>query len=234
MIRALSLSIAQLTDPAILRVLAKSLAITLLLIGLLAYALSFGASAVIDWFNGTPVDGGVAGLADDVLGAILAVLLFVFGFRIIAIPVINIFADEIVAAVEAKHYPQAASTAQPVSLGTAISMGAGSVGRLLLANLAALPVYILLIVTGVGTVLAFALVNALLLGRDLGDMVAVRHLTTEDRHRWLRSTRGQRLVLGGIATGLFFIPLLNLLAPVIGAAMATHFFHASITKGRRT
>jgi uncharacterized protein involved in cysteine biosynthesis len=42
---------------------------------------------------------------------------------------------------------------------------------------------------------------------------------------WLRATRGERAILGLLATALFMVPFANFLAPVIGAAMATHLFH---------
>ena len=31
--------------------------------------------------------------------------------------------------------------------------------------------------------------------------------------------------MGVIVTGIFLLPVVNLLAPVLGAAMATHLFH---------
>ncbi len=231
MIGALAASFDQLTDAAILRVLAKSLAITLLLTAGLAVLASYGASALFDhWVDTAPQDSTYQ-LAEGVLGALTAIAIFVFGFRLIAIPVISFFADDVVAAVEARHYPGAAMQARPVTLALSLRLALASVGRLLLFNLIALPCYIVLAVTGVGTVLLFGLVNALLLGRDLGEMVAVRHLDPAARASWLRATRLQRLILGGIATGLFLIPLINLIAPVIGAAMATHLFHARRERG---
>ena len=60
------------------------------------------------------------------------------------------------------------------SLALSLRMGLASALRALVFNLLALPLYLVLLVTGVGTVALFALVNALLLGRDLGEMVAVR------------------------------------------------------------
>ena len=43
-------------------------------------------------------------------------------------------------------------------------------------NLLMTPVYVALLVSGVGTAAAFFVVNAWLLGRDLTDMVAARHM----------------------------------------------------------
>ena len=71
-----------------------------------------------------------------------------------------------------------------------------------------------------------AIGNAIALGRDLGEMVAIRHLDGEALKRWLGSSRIKRLLLGLGATALFTIPFVNLLAPVLGAAVATHLFHS--------
>ena len=82
-----------------------------------------------------------------------------------------------------------------------------------------------LLVTGVGTALVFFAVNAWLLGRDLGDMVAARHMPYAQLAEWRRGTRLRRFAVGAVGTGLFLVPLINLVAPVLGAALATHAFH---------
>jgi uncharacterized protein involved in cysteine biosynthesis len=56
-------------------------------------------------------------------------------------------------------------------------------------------------------------------------MVAIRHLDTLGLRRWLDETKGTRWALGLAVTGLFMVPVANLLAPVLGAAMATHVYH---------
>lgn len=79
--------------------------------------------------------------------------------------------------------------------------------------------------TAIGPAIAFFLVNGWLLGRDLGDMVASRHIDDATMRGWRKATRGQRFVLGLAVAGLFVVPLANLFAPILGAAMATHLFH---------
>jgi uncharacterized protein involved in cysteine biosynthesis len=123
--------------------------------------------------------------------------------------------------------PEAAAhaRARAVPLARSAAMGLRSAARLIGVNLLLSPLYLILLVTGVGTALAFFLVNAWLLGRDLGDMVAVRHLPHAELAAWRRQTGARRFAIGAIGTGLFLVPLLNLVAPVLGAAMATHAFH---------
>lgn len=229
MIHGLLLALGQLFDRPILVVLAKSLVLTLLLFA----GLGFGLWIAMDRLAGLASEwmgfGGDAGVLAD----LATLLLFVFGwwllFRAVAVAVIGIFADEVVAAVEAKHYPQAHAAARAVPLGRSIAMGVGSAVRAIGFNLLLAPIYLMLLITGVGTALAFFAVNAWLLGRDLGDMVAARHMPYAQLAEWRRGTRLRRFALGAIGTGLFLVPLVNLVAPVLGAALATHIFH----RGRR-
>jgi CysZ protein len=221
MFQAFSLSIAQLADRAIIRVLLRSLALTFLIFAVLTVAMVFGARAVAQAYG----YGQEGGLAAGVLAAIIGIAATWLLFRAIAIPVMGIFADDVVAAVEAKHYPDEASTARPVSMATGLKLALGSLARLIGFNLIALPLYLILLVTGIGPFILFLALNAILLGRDLAEMVAVRHLDPLDLRYWMRMTRGRRAVLGGVVTGLLMLPLINLFAPLIGAAMATHLFH---------
>ena len=225
MLAALPLVLAQLDDPRIRSVLFRSLAIALLLF------------AGLWWM----VDRATTGLdictlvgrscrVDD-LGSTLAATLVTLGalwflFPPTAIAIINLFADEIVDAVEARHYPQAVAP-RALGWGKTARLALASAGRLIGWNLLALPFYILLIFTAVGPFLLFMAVNALALGRDLGDMVAARHLDDRARTDWLARTRAGRALLGLVVTGAFMVPVANLLAPVVGAALATHFFHRS-------
>jgi CysZ protein len=218
MIRAFLLSLAQLGDRAILGVLAKSLAVTLALFALLGVGVWWGTDAALAawaWH----------GSAAAVVAAAVTVLALWLLFRAIAVLVVGLFADEVVQAVEARHYPAALASARPVAFHRALGMGLRSALRFVLVNLLALPLYLVLLATGVGTAVLFFAVNAWLLGRDLGDMVAARHLTGAMMRQWRAATGGKRFLLGLAATGLFVVPVVNLVAPVLGAAMATHLFH---------
>lgn len=221
MISAFLLSLGQLSDPKIAAVFLKSLALTALIViapGIWLWIAAPGLVASVGLDPGNPL---LAHLAALVASAILAWLLF----RAVAIAVMQFFADDVVAAVEARYYPAALASARPVRFGRAAAMGLGSAGRAILVNIAAAPIYLLLLVTGIGTLIAFILVNGWLLGRDLGDMVAARHLPREAMRGWRETTRGPRFVLGLVVAVLFVVPIVNLLAPVLGAAMATHLFH---------
>lgn len=224
MFRAFALSLAQLGDPPILRVLIQSLAITLALFVVFGGAVWWGAEALIA--RRTGIESGALAGAVAVAAVVLALW---FTFRAIAILVFGLFADTIVEAVEARHYPEALASARPVPFARSLAMGLGSAGRFVAVNLLLSPLYLILLATGVGTAALFFAANAWLLGRDLGDMVAARHVAPEAIRDWRKTTGPRRFLLGLAGTGLFVVPVFNILAPVLGAAMATHQFH-----GRRT
>jgi len=219
-LRAFFLSVGQLGDPPVLRVLAKSMAATL--------AVFVALGGLVWWSVHVTLAGwtGGDGLAAVAAAAVTILALWLL-FRAVAIAVVGIFADEVVAAVEARHYPSALATARPVPFARGAAMGLRSAGRVVLVNLVMLPVYLLLLATGIGTAAAFFVVNGWLLGRDLGDMVAARHLDRAGTVQWRSATAPRRFLLGLGNTALFVVPVVNLLAPVLGAAMATHLFHRS-------
>lgn len=218
MVRAFLLSLGQLGDRAFVAVLAKSLALTLAIFLAAGAGLWFGIDRLLADWSGHGALAGAAALVLTVLGAWLL-------FRAIAIAVVGLFADAIVEAVERRHYPAALASARSVPLARGIGMGLASAARVVGINLLLAPVYVALLVTGVGTAALFLLVNAWLLGRDLTDMVAARHLPRQALADVRVETRGRRFLLGLAGTLLLTVPLVNILAPVLGAAMATHLFH---------
>ena len=94
----------------------------------------------------------------------------------------------------------------------------------LFVNLIALPLYFALLITAVGAPMVFLIVNALLIGKDLQEMVIARHDASPDSTPE-RIAPVPRFVLGLIAAVGLGIPFLNLVIPVIAAAMAAHMIH---------
>jgi len=222
MIRAFLLSVRQLDDPVIARVFIKSFFTTLLVFALLGAGLWFGAQGAAHWIFGANRATSTLAAVAATLGAAAAIWLL---FRAVAIAVVGLFADDVVRAVEVRHYPGARENSRDIAFSRSLAMGAGSAARTIGANILIAPIYVALLATGIGTALLFVALNGWLLGRDLGDMVAARHLPHAAMRDWRRTTRWRRLALGLAVTGLLMVPLINLIAPVLGAAMATHLFH---------
>jgi CysZ protein len=229
MIRAFLLALDDLGDRRVLGIVGRSLLTTLLIFAALGVLLGWalhGADPCGWWSDedSCPLGAGTSGLGAFLLTAIGIWFLF----PAIAIGVISAYMDRIVATVEARRYPEALASARPLGWARGALLGLKSSLRVLVYNLIALPFYLLLLVTGVGTVLLFVAVNGLAFGHDLGEMVAARHLDGPATRAWLRGTRVDRALIGAAVTGLFLVPIANLLAPVLGAAMATHLFHRTL------
>lgn len=213
----------QLSDPAILRVLVRSLAVTLLMFAALGGAVWFGLYRTL-------VDRNIAYGAE--LGTVLAIAVTILGgwllFRVVALAVLQFFADDVVRAVEARYYPAAFASARSIPWQEELRNSLRSTGRVLLVNLIALPFALALLITGIGTAILFWAVNGWLLGRELQDMVWLRHAVTESgpaENRAAPIGAGTRFALGGLVAILLTVPFLNLLAPILGAAAATHLVH---------
>lgn len=215
-VHALLLALKDLPHPRVLRVLAASLTLTLLVFAVAGAAIFLAVQWGLQHWN------WLDGAERDMAGVLVVLLLVATGwllFRAVAILVVGLFADSIVADVEGRHYPAAAARAVPVSFAKSLRLGLASVGRLVAVNLVALPLYVALLFTAVGApLLAFA-INAALLGRDLEAMVLARH---PDRPRLTRSARWS---LGALSAASFLVPVANLLAPIASAAMAVHLLH---------
>ena len=215
-IHALMLALQDLPRRPVLAVLGQSLALTLLIFIAAGTAIFVGARWALhhrQWLGEVETD--MAGVL--ILLALIGVSWLLF--RAVAIAVVGLFADAIVADVEGRRYPAAAARAVPVRFTKSLRLGLVSVTRLIAVNLVALPFYIPLLFTAVGApLLAFA-INAALLGRDLEAMVLARHPGQP------RLTRGACGSLGALSAAAFLVPVVNLLAPIVGAAMAVHLTH---------
>lgn len=212
------LAMSQLGDPRILRVLAKSILITLTVFILLGIG---GYHALTALLAGWGVNGSSS------IGALAALLLTIIGgwllFRLVALAVLQFFADEVVLAVEQRHYPEHARTARTIGFAAEFANSARATLRAVLVNLAVLPFALVLLATGIGTAILFLCVNGWLLGRELQDMVWLRH--RRDKSETAPVSAFTRFLLGLTVAGLLAVPFANLLAPILGAAAATHLVH---------
>jgi len=233
MLRALGLGVSDLSNGRILAILLQALAVSVvvfLFIGALLFWLLAGSDPCsLVGIDSCPLDIGTGAIG----AAGLTVLAAWFLFPAVAIGVITTFADRIGAAVEERHYPEAAEEARPIGIAGGAAMGLKSAGRLILYNVVALPFYLLLLVTGIGPFILFVIVNGVAFGRDVAELAAARHGDRNSRREWLKDTRWQQHLIGVAVSILFLIPFANLLAPVIGTAAAIHLFNGSFWKKAR-
>jgi len=219
MIQALMLSFQSLSDRRVAAVLVKIILLTIVSLVILGIGLWFALQWVFGWLNVND-DGFWSGLLSGAMIILFSILLF----RAVAVTMTWVFADDIIDAVEDRHYPRQAAFGKRPSLGTGLQMAVRSIVRVLGYNLLALPLYLLLLFTGVGTAIAFLLINALLLGRDLEDMLIARHGAKGAMNKL------PRLMLGLMGTFGMLVPLVNFLVPILATATAVHLVHSGNSK----
>ena len=223
---SLTLALGQLADGRVLRILFKSLLVTIVAFLALAWIGWLAFDGLLEWAGlGDTLFSGASTLRGTA-SALLAVAGLWLTWRVVAMAVIQFFAEDVVHAVEAKHYPQAASAARDLSLAEQVRAGIGGALRAIIANLLALPFALALIFTGIGPALLFWLVNAVLVGRELQDMVWLRY--RKQKGDLAPVSRFERFLLGGVIAALLVVPFINFLAPVLGAAGAAHLVHRKV------
>ncbi|MGQ9366279.1 EI24 domain-containing protein [Azospirillum sp. ST 5-10] len=216
MIRALVLGFSQLSDPASRRIV---------LIGVIGALAAFvGLFVLVEWLLlGTALtDWAWIDAAIDVLGGLLVLIAAWVLFPGVVAAVSSLLLDEVVDAVERRHYPGLPPASSPgwlVEFGTALRFLAVVVA----VNLVALPFYI----AAPGLNLAvYYLVNGYLLGREYYELVAIRRVGRRGAAQARREAGLRPFVAGVIIAFLSTVPVLNLFVPVIATAFVAHVFHS--------
>ena len=168
MIAALFKAFAQLGDPRLARVLKW---------GVLGALAAYAALVAIIWtvlanvslFANVWADRGT----DLTIGALALVLPILF-FPALATSIMGPMLDGVAEAVEARHYPRL-SPARPQPWTEVVLGTLRFLGLTVLINLAALPIYAILLITGLTVVLA-TLINGYLLGREYFELAALRRM----------------------------------------------------------
>ncbi|NVJ98943.1 MAG: EI24 domain-containing protein [Alphaproteobacteria bacterium] len=140
--------------------------------------------------------------------------------------VMGFLTDKIADAVEEEFYPNHKGL-RKVPVSDVIFGALKLTALMIILNLIAfIPYMILLFGTfGMGAFALFVAVNGFLLGREYFEMVAIRHMSARDVSRMRRLYGGKVFTGGAMIAAMFAVPFLNILAPIIGAAMMTHVFH---------
>jgi CysZ protein len=216
MVVALSRAIGALTMSSMRRVVGLSFAFAVLCFAGLSLVVGaiLSNTALFEW---QPLNWLV-----DLLGGVGVLLLSWLLFPAVVMLIMGFYLARVAAAVEAVDYPgRAAPRRQPLAETIAVSLRLALLTMLL--NLLVLPLYLL--VPGMNLVLFLAL-NGYLLGRGYFEVVALRRLDMGAARR-VRSRFAGRVFLGGVViAGLFALPLVNLVAPVIATAFMLHIFEA--------
>jgi len=215
---AYSKAVAQLGDKRIRRPIWISLIGAILIYATLV--------AVISWVLGATrffETGWAEGLADWGGGALVVVLSLILFPAVVSL-VLGFLLEDVAKAVEARHYPHL-GPAREQSVMEILGTTATFMAKLIGLNVIALVVYLLLlaaVVTAPAAPFVFYAVNGYLLAREYFELVAFRRLEPS-AVKSLFKARMVSLWLAGAALALLFtVPVVNLIAPVIGTAAMVH------------
>lgn len=227
-----SRAFSQVIDRRFVKVLIKAIGLTLgLLIGLTTVLMYFISFIPDISFTIPLIDYEVTFLKDLAATASFGLILILSSFLMfpVAALFVGLFLDEIADAVEARHYP-ALSEPRRQNWGEVLSQSIEFMFVLIGANIVALIIYLL---SAILAPVIFWLVNGYLLGREYFEVVAMRRM---DR-REAKSLRQKHLFAIWMAGALIAVPLsipvLNILAPVIGLAAFVHLYHRKATAAGR-
>lgn len=212
---ALLRSFAQLGDPRIRRVVWLSLGATLTLLLALVTVLWV---LIVQWQ--LIAIGWLDAVLDAAAGLAVLVLAW-FLFPAIASSVAGFFLEEVAEAVEARHYP-GLPPARPQPMIEAVFDSLRFAGLALLLNLLFLPLYLVLLFLPPLNLVVFYGLNGYLLGREYFELAAVRRLERSRIRALRRAYRGRLFLAGALIAVLLTVPLVNLVAPIIGTALMVH------------
>lgn len=156
----------------------------------------------------------------EVLGVLGTLVVAWFLFPSVVVAISGIFLDQVVDATEDRYYPHL-SPPRPAPLGVSVPAALRLLATALALNLLALPLYL---VPG-ANLPAWLLLNGYLISREYVELVALRRMSPQAAVE-LRKRHRLRFWLAGMLIALLLaVPLLNLVAPIVGAAFLTQRFH---------
>ena len=168
---------------------------------------------------------------DWIFNVIFFFLMGVF-FPPIATVFMSLYLDDVVDAVENKYY-QDHKAGKRLGMKHLAYLALRLAVMIVLLNIIVIPLYLFFFWLPFVPLIIFYTLNSYLLGWGYYEMVAVRHLGIKEAGQHRKSIRGQVLGGGFILTLLYTFPVINLTAPILGAAILTHIFHLSIRSNKQ-
>ena len=215
-------ALGQVFDPRFRRVLLIGLGLTIALLVAVYAAFLWAVQSFAPDTITIPFVGPIGGL-DTLLGwgsALLVTGLSIFLMVPVAAMFSGFFLEDVVQAVEGRHYPSLPAVPRPKFVDAMID-SFNFFALLVAVNILALVLYAF---AGPFIPLVFWGINGLLLGREYFTLVAQRRLGRAGAKAMRRRHAAQIWLAGALMAAPLSIPLINLFIPVLGAATFTHMF----------
>ncbi|MGD0432663.1 MAG: EI24 domain-containing protein [Acetobacteraceae bacterium] len=215
----LTRALSQLSDPALLRVVWRSVLFSAL------FFIVILAGTITGLHTFVAAHGALL-WALDALGSVAAAVLAMWLFLPVAATIGALYFERIARAVERRFYPsmppaQSAPLLDQVWVSVAVGL------RVLGLNAFAL--LLTLFLPGIGLPIGWA-IAAWAIGRGLFIAVAMRRLSRPDAEALYRAVRPVALAQGGVMAAAAYVPLLNLLIPVVGTAAMVHVLDLALAQ----
>lgn len=220
---AVARAISQMPDPRFRGVLLKGIGITLAILVAVNVVVIWGLGWLIGDAITLPWIGTVEWLDNAVSWAAVPLMLVLSAFLMVPVAsaIISMFLEDVAQAVEDRHYP-GLGPATPVSVSDGLRDALGFLGTMVLANLLAFVLYLIFIPLAP---FIFWALNGFLLGREYFTLAAMRRVGRAEARKLRRRHVVTIWITGVIMAVPLTVPILNLLVPVLGAAVFTHVFH---------
>jgi uncharacterized protein involved in cysteine biosynthesis len=210
---AFAKAVGQLTDPAMRRVLFISVGLSLLAFLCVWIAVGWALT------HFTLFQTGWLEAAIDVLGGLATLAVSWFLFPAVVSTTTGFFLDGVAETVEHRHYPLL-PPARTQPLTEVLASSAKFLAVMLLLNI----IVLLFLLLPPVFPFVFYSVNGYLLGREYFEVVAARRLDPRAA-RALRRRNARTVFAAGVLLALLLtVPVINLLAPLLGTAAMVHLF----------
>jgi len=169
-----------------------------------------------------------AGWAITSLGALSWIALIIPAALVTALLITEFIAMPVIVSVAGRTYPGLQKKGRQ-SLWPSITNAAAAISIFLLLWVVTLPLWL----TGIGAFVLPALNSAYLNQRLFRFDAMAEHASAEEYHALVSRNQGRLYVLGLLLALLYYVPLINLLAPVFSGLAFTHFCLSQLAKMRQ-
>ena len=210
----LILSLVQLTRPDGRALVAA--AVVWSLVGFIA--LWAGVTWLINYFD--PFSGSGSSVLFGWLSGVISLVFTILFFPVLMSMAIGLFQARAAGIVDAEHYPNLDSPRQS-SVAEQTRSGVRFLVWTILVNGLAFPLYFL----PIANIFILLFVNGFVIGREYFEVAAIRRMSADSIRKLRRTYRVKIWMAGSSIAVLFWIPFVNLVAPLIGVMVMTHSFH---------